>query len=76
MPADELLMSHDADGADMPAYLTINLKFAVRCIRCDSVINNYDRKLDLGMPLNTTYTASFLIEYEFPTVLEDYQCTM
>ena len=76
VPACCRIMSYDGDGADMPACLTINLSFTVRCIRCDSVVNNYERELHLGMPLNMTNTASFLIEYEFPTVLEDYRCTM
>ena len=48
----------------------------VRCLCCNNVTENPKDEFHLEMPVQTDSISQFLMEFEFPNVLDDYQCTL
>ena len=48
--------------------------FPVHCIACNQHAQNHERKLHLEMPLQTNSVSTFITDYNFPSVLQDYRC--
>ena len=50
------------------------ISFIVRCLWCNHLSPNHEDKLHLEMPIQSNSISQFLMDFEFPNVLEDYRC--
>ena len=48
----------------------------VACLCCNNVTENHKDELHLKMPVQTESISQFLMEFEWPNILDDYRCTL
>ena len=48
----------------------------VACLHCNTMTENHENELHLEMPVQTESISQFLMEFEFPNVLDNYRCTV
>ena len=48
----------------------------VVCLHCNNMRENHEDEVHLEMPVQTESISQFLMEFEWPNVLDDYRCTL
>ena len=48
----------------------------VACLHCNNVTENHEDELHLEMLVQTESISQFLMEFEWPNILDDYRCTL
>ena len=62
--------------AEMPALFIVLCFLTVACLHCNNVTENHEDELHLKMPVQTESISQFLMEFEWPNILDDYRCTL